>query len=36
VKGEAPFVSRSAVDPSMEAAAKTFCAFAILQRLESR
>ena len=27
---------RDAVDPSMEAAGKTFCAFAILRRAESR
>jgi hypothetical protein len=36
VKGEASFVSRAAVNPSMDAAAKTFWAFAILQRPESR
>jgi hypothetical protein len=30
------FVFRAAVNPSMDAAGKTFCAFAILQRTESR
>jgi hypothetical protein len=36
VKGEALFVSRAAVNPSMDAASNTFRAFAILRRAESR